>query len=288
MRLSDEQVKAYDSEGFLLLPECFSQAEVDLLRGQLAAEYKVDSERRVLEKGGYAVRSVYGSHVANETFGRLVRLPRLLEPARQLLGGDVYVHQFKINAKVAFGGDVWQWHQDFVFWLEEDNIPEPRLVNVVIFLDEANEFNGPMLMVNGSHREGVLSARSLDDVPDGYTESPAWISNLTADLKYTVRPEVVGEMVRRGSMSSARGPAGSVLFFHPNLLHGSSPNMSPFDRSLLIVTYNSVENLPGPVETRRPWFLVSQDYTPLSPVADDGLAPEEAARGRSLQVTALK
>jgi ectoine hydroxylase len=272
MRLTDDQIRAYEEEGYLLLPACFSAEELGILKTQLAAEFANDSERRVLEKAGNVVRSVYGSHAVNEVFGRMVRLPRLLEPARQLLGGDVYVHQFKINAKAAFGGDVWEWHQDYIFWLKEDGIPQPRLVNVVVFFDDVNEFNGPMFMVNGTHNEGVLSSRTLEKPPEGYADGPAWISNLTADLKYSIGKEIVAEMVDRYRLSSAKGPAGSVLFFHPNLLHGSTPNMSPYDRQIAIVTYNSVENLPGPVEKRRPWFLVNESCEALTPLADDALA----------------
>ncbi|MEI9803134.1 MAG: phytanoyl-CoA dioxygenase family protein [Pseudolabrys sp.] len=43
----------------------------------------------------------------------MARHPRLVEPLRQLFGENVYVHQFKLNAKAAFEGDVWQWHQDY-------------------------------------------------------------------------------------------------------------------------------------------------------------------------------
>ena len=28
------------------------------------------------------------------------------------------MHQFKINGKMAFDGDVWQWHQDYGTWLQ--------------------------------------------------------------------------------------------------------------------------------------------------------------------------
>lgn len=276
MSLTREQLETFKTEGWLLLPGCFSPEEVALLKSELASEFRIDSERRVLEKGGAAVRSVYGSHAVNEVFGRLVRLPRLVEAARQILDGDIYVHQFKVNAKVAFGGDIWEWHQDYIFWLKEDGIPEPLLVNVVVYLDDVTEFNGPIFLVNRTHREGVLSSRTLEATPEGYADQPAWISNLTADLKYTISREMVAHMVRRYGLSSAKGPAGSVLFFHPNMLHGSNPNMSPFDRQLAMVTYNRVENLPRVVENRRPWFLVSDQCDPLTPLESDTLAPQVA------------
>ena len=54
------------------------------------------------------------------------RHPRLIEPVQQLFGEQLYMHQFKINAKAKFDGDVWQWHQDYGTWARDDGMPEPR------------------------------------------------------------------------------------------------------------------------------------------------------------------
>jgi ectoine hydroxylase-related dioxygenase (phytanoyl-CoA dioxygenase family) len=267
MLLTTEQLEAYRADGFLLVPPCFEAAEIAALKDEAGKEFAVDSERRVLERNSSVVRSVYGSHVLNEAFQQLVRDPRLLGPVMQVLGDRTYVYQFKVNAKAAFGGDLWEWHQDYVFWLNEDGVPEPNLVNVVVFLDEVTEFNGPMLMVRGSHREGVIDCRRLADKPEGYEESPSWIANLTADLKYSVGKEQLARLVDKYSLVSAKGLRGSVLLFHPNLVHGSGQNMSPFDRMISIVTYNRADNLPRPAAKRRPWFLVSEDHSPLVPLA---------------------
>ena len=34
------------------------------------------------------------------------------------------MHQFKLNAKAAFEGEVWQWHQDYGTWARDDGMPE--------------------------------------------------------------------------------------------------------------------------------------------------------------------
>ena len=73
--------------------------------------------------------------------------PRLVEPLQQLFGEGVYVHQFKINAKAAFEGDVWQWHQDYGTWARDDGMPEPRAMNIAIFLDEVLPINGPLMLI---------------------------------------------------------------------------------------------------------------------------------------------
>ena len=40
----------------------------------------------------------------------------MIRPVEQVFGEQVYMHQYKINAKAAFTGDVWQWHQDYGTW----------------------------------------------------------------------------------------------------------------------------------------------------------------------------
>src|SRR5215213_7010337 len=166
MPLSKEQVKIYEHEGFLLLSNYYTPAEIDVLKAELLTVFAEDTPKRVLEKERGMVRSVYGSHATNAVFNKLARHPRIVEPARQLLGSEVYVYQFKINAKSAFGGDVWEWHQDYIFWQKEDGLRSERLASVAIFLDDVNEFNGPMFLIPGSQAEGVIdrSAQPVNDV----------------------------------------------------------------------------------------------------------------------------
>ena len=111
----------------------------------------------------------------------------------QLFGEDVYMHQFKINGKMAFDGDVWQWHQDYGTWKNDDQMPEPRAMNVAIFLDEVNEFNGPLMFIPGSHKLGVLDAQhdtappAIRCGPSTTTPSASW-SSAAASSRRRGRP----------------------------------------------------------------------------------------------------
>src|SRR5258706_16286899 len=133
MQLSPAQIESYEKDGFLLLEDCFSQQEIELVLEGVSREFEIDSPRRIMERSG-AVRSVFASHAHSELFDCLCRLRRLVEPAVQLLRSDVYTHQFKINAKAALEGDQWAWHQDFLYWHKEDGMPEPRLLTTTEFL----------------------------------------------------------------------------------------------------------------------------------------------------------
>lgn len=276
MRWSTEQRERYEEEGFLLVPDYFSPAEVGLMKGELAALFSEDSPRRVVEKGGTVVRSVYGSHASNEVFNRLSKHPRLVEPAAQLLGSEVYVYQFKINAKARFGGDRWDWHYDYVFWQKEDGLPSPRVTNAAVFLDDVTEFNGPIFLIPGSHKARLAAEESREAVEEvfkyePYQKSPTWIADLTADLKYSLDHQTVEALVVKYGMAAPKGRAGSVLFFDSTVVHASPNNISPFDRVAVVISYSSVDNVPAGGPNVRPEFLVSRDRRPIKPLPDDTL-----------------
>src|SRR3546814_9383263 len=71
------------------------------------------------------------------------------------------MHQFKINAKAAFDGEVWQWHQDFGTWHRDDEMPEPRAMNIALFLDEVSAVNGPLMFIPGRSEEHTSALPSL-------------------------------------------------------------------------------------------------------------------------------
>lgn len=285
MRLGDRHLSEYREKGYLTVPNAFSAHEVARLREALPDALADESPRRVMEQHGRSVRGLHGQHETVESFGHLARHPRLVLPARQLLGDDVFVYQFKINTKAAFEGDLWPWHQDFIFWQREDGMEEPRLVTAVVLIDDNTEFNGPLLFMEGSHREGVIEdLRARDAGPTAPSSSaagePIWLDDLSANLKYALSSSRVSDLATTYPLKSAKASAGSVIFFHPNLVHGSATNMTPFDRCLILVTYGSVATRFRPVEVERPSFLVTRNVTPLEVVDDEVLLRHAAADSR--------
>lgn len=260
--LADVALESFQRNGFLECEQGFTEVEVKALRELADTEFATDSPARVLEKDGRTVRAVHGSHLVNDGFARLVRSPRLLGPAISALGGPVYVHQFKINAKRALHGDVWPWHQDFIFWNRGDGMREAKVINVAILLDEANEINGPLLVLPGSHRLGTLET-------GGKVYKDQWQSHVSADLKYAIDAPMLAELSANREIVSITGKAGKVFLFDPQLVHGSGANMSPIDRRIILITYNSVENIPDAVANPRPEFLAARDFTPLEPLEGD-------------------
>jgi ectoine hydroxylase-related dioxygenase (phytanoyl-CoA dioxygenase family) len=88
------------------------------------------------------------------------------------------------------------------------------MLTLRIHLDEAEESNGPLRVIPGSHRHGELS------------------------------PEEVREFADRVPEVACTGRAGSVLILRPLLLHASSPAKDPAHRRVLHLEYAGC-NLPS-------------------------------------------
>ena len=260
MRLREEQLARFRESGLLILPKLFSDQEVDLLCSALSPVMAQNDPANVREKNGGVVRTAMGLHQRSPVFARLVRHPRLIEPALQILGRDVYIQQVKVNIKEAFEGEAWQWHYDFATHAHEDGVPAPLALNLHIFLDDVTEFNGPLYFIPGSHREGPAPA-TLDTVSTSY---PLWV----------VARDTVARLANRNGLISATGPRGTALIFGDVMVHASPPNLSPWSRRIFSLIVNPTDNRQ--TSFQRPEYKHHRDFSPVVPLADDCLQPAEA------------
>ncbi|HEX6143214.1 MAG TPA: phytanoyl-CoA dioxygenase family protein [Geminicoccaceae bacterium] len=267
MRLSDAQIEQYHDQGWLFLPAVFGEDEAALMLDEAHRIYAMDRQEVVREKDGKTARTAFAAHKYDEVFARLAHHPRLIGPIEQILGDRLYVHQFKLNAKAAFDGDQWQWHQDFGVWHRDDGMPEPRAMNIAVFLDPVTEFNGPLMFIPESHKKGVLEAGHDTST----TSYPLW----------TLDHATVRKLADQFGLVAPKGPAGSVLMFHGCLAHASPGNISPYDRTISYVTFCAVEN--HITRFKRPEWIAHRDFTPIEPMADDCLAELVAAHRQAAE-----
>jgi ectoine hydroxylase len=253
--LTDQQVRHFHEEGYLFLPETFTAEECAFLREEAVGIYDHERPEVWREKSG-APRTAFAAHLYNEAFGLLARHPRMIEPVEQVFGEPVYMHQFKINAKASFTGDVWQWHQDYGTWARDDGMPEPRAMNIAVFLDEVMPVNGPLMLVPRSHTAGVLKAEHDTST----TSYPLW----------TLDEETVTKLVAQGGIVAPTGKPGGLLMFHGNLVHGSAGNITPYPRKIVYLTLNAVSNYIR-TPTRKEW-IAHTDFSPIVATDDGALA----------------
>lgn len=255
MQLSAAQLGQFERDGYLFIPNLFSPDEIAVLSDELRRLTRLNRPE-VLRAATGELRALLAMERYSEPFAALMRHPRLVQPARQILDGPVYMHQYKVVAKDPFGQLDFPWHQDFGSWHAHDGMSEPRAMNFAFFLDDVTEFNGPLCFIPGSHVAGMAQAKA-EPLPG-------------ATPLYTLDRETVKRLSDRGGMVAPKGPAGSGVFFHGCMAHASGPNLSARTRYILYLTCNHVANwIRRPT---RPDYYASRVFTPLEPLADDCLA----------------
>ncbi len=233
--LSAEQLSDYEENGFLSFQGLFSENEmkpyIDELERLKESEAGSKSPHTITEPDSGEVRSVFAIEEHNEVLRQICYHPRLVGIARQLLGGEVYIHQSRINFKPGFKGKEFYWHSDFETWHQEDGLPRMRTVSCSLALTPNTPNNGPLMLIPGSHKK-FLSCIGQDHYKDSLKKQEFGVPD----------DENLARMVREGGIVAPTGPVGSVTFFECNTMHGSNSNITPDPRSNIFMVFNSVEN----------------------------------------------
>ncbi|WP_148863710.1 ectoine hydroxylase [Marinobacter fonticola] len=236
--LGVSQLDQFERDGFIWLESFFPQEVVEPFFEELDAMARDpqmrDREEVIMDAEREKIRSVFAMHELSEAFDRMTRDPRLLGMAQQLLGGDVYIHQSRINSKAGFCGGGFDWHSDFETWHSEDGMPKMRAVSASIMLTDNNAFNGPLMLIPGSHRRFVPCV--------GKTPDNNWLKSLKSQEIGVPDRDDIASLANSRGIEAPTGPAGSLLLFDCNTLHASNANLSPWPRANLFFVYNSVEN----------------------------------------------
>jgi len=219
-------------------------------------------------------------HLFRGIAGRLFRNPALTHKIEQILGGKVFLSQARANLQMPFHGNGFNWHSDFETWHNEDGLPKPRCLSAVLALDRMTSYNGPLMVIPGSHRYFVHTRQSHVFGPvcartNGSTTGPCNRTDSAANFKSSLSNQVYGSPTREQisflfqKAESLFGEGivvsemekGGLLLFDCNLMHASVRNVSPLGRKTVFFIFNSEDNqfLDVPFANRwasmRPGFL---------------------------------
>jgi ectoine hydroxylase-related dioxygenase (phytanoyl-CoA dioxygenase family) len=236
--LSKEQIDRFWDEGFLVVPDAVTPAELAAMRAQIASW--VDESRAHREPFGTptldgrprfdmgeehrpdrpALRRINNPSDIAPAFAAVAWQGAVADMAADLLGPDIKFHHCKINLKLPGTNTEVGYHQDFAYTPHTND----DIVTALIFVDEVTADNGALMVVPGSHRGPIHSLFE----GERFTGS---IEPATADrLKARQVPAI--------------GPAGSVCLMHTRLCHGSEANRSDHPRGLYICVYTAADAFP--------------------------------------------
>ena len=247
--IGKEQSDFYEQNGYLFLEGFFDAEELNEYREDArtlqTASRTVESDEIIREPESEEVRSVFAIHESNPVFQRLSRHPRLLAIIEYILGSLTYIHQSRINYKPGFTGKEFYWHSDFETWHVEDGMPRMRALSCSIALTDNYPYNGPLMVVPGSHKQFVSC---IGETPEDHFKD-----SLRKQRFGVPDHDSLTALVKQGGIDTPVGKAGSVVLFDCNIMHGSNSNITPMPRSNIFIVYNSVCNKIGePYSGQRP------------------------------------
>jgi ectoine hydroxylase len=128
-------------------------------------------------------------------------------------------------------------------------------MNVVVFLDEVNEFNGPLMFIGGSHKQGMIDA--------------AHDTTTTSYSLWTINHATIVELVERGGIVAPKGPEGSTILFHSCLVYASTSNLSSWNHVSVYLSLCAISNHIR--RFKRPGYITHRNFTPIECLSDDCL-----------------
>lgn len=256
-----ETLEGFDSKGYLAIDQLVDPEELEVLRVELRRMSEDPSvradERTIIEAKSQEVRSIFDVHRTSEVFKKIANDPRVVGRARQILGSEVYIHQSRVNFKPGFEGKEFSWHSDFETWHAEDGMPDPRAVSISISLTDNYSFNGPLMIMPGSHKKFISCGGETPE--DNYKKSLIMQGAGTPDK------ETLTRFADEFGIDVLEGKAGGAVMFDSNCMHASNGNVSPYPRSNIFIVFNSVENTlvePFGADQPRPDYIGVRDFTP--------------------------
>lgn len=243
-KITDEMKKDFDEDGFLLVRGLLTDEEVKHIEKGLTVGAFAQHTYGVADGDGREAHMILWNHPGVDVTGMVGRCEKVAGSCEQLLGGEVYHYHTKLMKKPAKVGGKHVWHQDYGYWYNNGCL-FPNMMTVFIAVDKCTKENSCLQILKGSHKCGRI-------------EHTVTAGQTGADIKR------VEEIAKVCPLHFVEMEPGDGLFFHCNLLHCSSSNMSTARRWAFLCAYNKADNDPV-IKHHHP------NYTPLEKVPDSAI-----------------
>jgi ectoine hydroxylase-related dioxygenase (phytanoyl-CoA dioxygenase family) len=209
--LTPEQRRQFDEQGYFIVPDVFSPAEVKEMLAEFdrltEIEGKLGGHEVHIEPGAQRLSNLFNKSTA---FDRTLTCKPTLAAAHYLLGE---IHVYSVNARTPAKGKGQQpLHADVPRTHPEDW----RMINTMVMLDDMTEENGPTRIVPGSHKWSPIN------VPDvNMAEVRALVIDDATKSRVPADPlaPYPGEL-------HLTGKSGSVAVLNGCTWHGGTTNVS--------------------------------------------------------------
>ncbi|ETX03132.1 MAG: hypothetical protein ETSY1_01175 [Candidatus Entotheonella factor] len=201
----------YERDGFAFPYDVISPGEAQAIRADLEAAETELAERPT----ELALLRSYPDRLL-PSFDALIRHPRLIEAASQILGPDLMVWSGGLFLKEAQTPSYVSWHQDLTYW----GLSDLQEVTAWVALSPATIESGCMRFVPGSHQHPIV--QHVDSFAD--------------DNLLSRGQEIAVDVVESDTVDVILQP-GQASLHHGHLFHASGPNQTDDRRIGVAIRY---------------------------------------------------
>ena len=239
--LTVEEREKYAEDGFFIRTDAFDTYEIDALRDRIedlvelieTSDVLTEKEKQAILKrntgtdatsGPASLNSITRLHRFSALVRSHIRDPRRLDAVTEIVGRDLFCPNDLYFFKPPGTGRPIAWHQDSWYFRNiyisgVGDAIDQSTIGTWLALDDADEENGCLWVIPGSHRLGVIDHSQVE----------------SDDYLLQKRVTVSDEMEERAMPVEV--PKGALVFFNNALLHRSTPNRSDRFRRAYIVHY---------------------------------------------------
>lgn len=151
---TEKHSKQFYNNGFIVIDNVFNIDEIATLKDVVDTELEKNAP---INKLSWPLHKLEAAK--NDSIKKLACDPRLVNITKSLIGDNIQLQhsKFAIKPPGQNKGTV-NWHQDFAFFPHTND----SLIAVTVALTEATIENGAMIMIQGSHRQGLLNHQHSD------------------------------------------------------------------------------------------------------------------------------
>lgn len=211
--LSSEQIKQYNDNGFLIVPNLLSEQEVDEF-----VQYEATQDPEW--------RNHLDNHKRDERWARVAKHPHIIEPIRQILNSQkpMIVQTMYLEKRPAEPGKGTALHQDSHYLPNEPN----TLMACWLAMSNTDGENGGLCVVPGSHKQGLYNTHKATNSKDHQVWESEHLMRDRSGKEWKERFysfEIDG--LDLSTIANLEVPKGAGVFFSSHTIHGSYGNKSP-------------------------------------------------------------
>jgi ectoine hydroxylase-related dioxygenase (phytanoyl-CoA dioxygenase family) len=236
--------KKFNKDGYVIIKNFFKKDEcLNASRWLKKQDPKKIRTSWTEQEPNVPLAVYFAIHNYETPISMLAKDYRLLNFASELINNKVYIWSSKVNLKAAWCGTAEYYHQDMVYW-KDRGYKKDDMLSAMIVLEKHSLKNAALHVLPGTHKLGFIKHDSF--------------ININGLAKFMINPNKMDLLNKKYKVKHIEANPGDVVFFHASLVHGSSHNISPNGRMIILSQLNSEKNKPKNVNTRSRLFNLSR------------------------------